>query len=104
MTLTRPVSRRFVEAGTRNSDFTSTVFNVQLGVRGDITQNIGFDLYGAYGESENIQRRSGEGLRSRLFQAADAIRAADLRLALPLSEADAEALDLELRSLRANLN
>lgn len=74
LSLTRPISRRFVEAGTRNSDFTSTVFNVQLGVRGDITENIGFDLFGTYGESENIQRQTGQGLRSRLRQATDVVR------------------------------
>jgi iron complex outermembrane recepter protein len=72
--LTTPVLRRFVEFGTRNSDFTSTVFNVQAGIRGDITDVIGFDVFGSYGESENIQRQSGQGLRSRLVQAADVIR------------------------------
>lgn len=74
LVLTRPVSRRFVEAGTRNSDFTTTLFNIQAGVRGDITENIGFDLFGTYGESENIQRQSGQGLRSRLRQAVDVVR------------------------------
>lgn len=77
LTLTAPVLRRFVEFGTRNSDFTSTVFDVQVGIRGDITENIGFDVFGSYGESENIQRQSGQGLRSRLLQAADAVRLAD---------------------------
>lgn len=74
LVLTRPIQRRFVEAGTRNSDFTTTLFNVQVGVRGDVTENIGFDLFGTYGESENIQRQTGQGLRTRLLQAVDVIR------------------------------
>jgi outer membrane receptor protein involved in Fe transport len=74
LSLTRPISRRFVEAGTRDSNFTSTVFNLQLGVRGDITETISFDVFGTYGESENIQRQTGQGLRSRLRQATDVVR------------------------------
>ena len=74
LSLTRPISRRFVEAGTRDSNFTSTVFNLQLGLRGDITETISFDIFGTYGESENIQRQTGQGLRSRLRQAADVVR------------------------------
>lgn len=63
------VRRRFVEAGPRLSDFTTTLYQLKVGVRGDITENIGFDLFGTYGESENVQRQRGNGLRSRLQQA-----------------------------------
>lgn len=63
------VRRRFVEAGPRISDYTTTLFQFKAGLRGDITENLGFDIYGSYGESENIQRQSGNGLKSRLDQA-----------------------------------
>jgi outer membrane receptor protein involved in Fe transport len=68
-TVTVSAPRRFVEAGTRNSDFTTTIFNYGLGFRGDLTDNIRYDVYGSYGESENVQRQSGNGLLSRLRQA-----------------------------------
>ncbi len=68
-----PVTRRFVEGGPRISDYTTTLFDYKIGVRGDITDNIGFDLFGSYGESENIQRQSGNGLQSRLRQAVDVV-------------------------------
>lgn len=62
------VRRRFVEAGPRFTDYTTTFYQMKVGVRGDITENIGFDLFGAYGESENVARSRGQGLRSRLQQ------------------------------------
>jgi iron complex outermembrane recepter protein len=68
-TVTVSAPRRITEAGTRDSDFTTTVFNYGLGFRGDLTDNIRYDVYGSYGESENVQRQSGNGLLSRLRQA-----------------------------------
>lgn len=62
------IRRRFVEAGTRNDDFTTTLFNVKSGVRGKITEHFDFDIFGAYGQSENISVSSGQGLFSRLQQ------------------------------------
>ena len=53
------VRRRTVEAGTRNSEFTSTLFNIVAGARGGITDDIEWDVSGTYGESERIQRQSG---------------------------------------------
>ena len=47
------IPRRFVEAGTRDNQYTTTVFNYGVGARGDITENIGWDVYGSYGESQN---------------------------------------------------
>lgn len=72
--VTAPVTRRFVEGGGRRADYTTTLFNYQVGVRGDITKNIGFDVFGSYGESENIQRQTNNGLASRLNQAVDVVR------------------------------
>lgn len=68
-TVTVSAPRRITEAGTRNSDFTTTIFNYGLGFRGDLTDNIRYDVYGSYGESENVQRQTGNGLLSRLRQA-----------------------------------
>ncbi len=68
-TFTAAISRRFVEAGPRFSDYTTTLFQYKAGVRGDITPNFGYDLFGLYGESENVQRQSGNGLLSRLRNA-----------------------------------
>lgn len=67
-TVTVSAPRRFTEAGTRNSAFTTTVFNYSLGFRGDVTDNIRYDIVGSYGESENVQRQTGNGLLSRLRQ------------------------------------
>lgn len=70
---TTQVRRRTIEAGTRNSDFTTNLFNYVAGFRGDITDNIQWDIYGTYGESERIQRQSGFGRLSRLQPALLAI-------------------------------
>lgn len=68
-TFTTTISRRLVEAGPRQSEFTTTLFNYRLGVRGDITSSLGFDIYGAYGQSANDQRSTGTELFSRTQQA-----------------------------------
>jgi len=71
-TFTVSTLRRFVEAGPRFSEYTTTMFQYKGGVRGDITSNIGFDIFATYGESENVQRQSGNGLLSRLRNAVNA--------------------------------
>ncbi len=60
------VRRRTIEAGTRNSSYTSTLFNMVVGARGDITDNIRYDVSATYGESERIQTQTGFARRSRL--------------------------------------
>lgn len=67
-TATINVSRRAVETGPRISDFTTQIFNFRVGVRGDITESISYDIYGTYGQSENTQRQQGNWLLSRLQQ------------------------------------
>lgn len=62
------VRRRFIEAGPRFSDFTTTLFQLKAGVRGDITESIGYDIFATHGRSENVQRQRGNGLFSRLQQ------------------------------------
>jgi len=53
------IPRRSVEAGTRNSEFTTTQFNFVAGLRGDINDHLSYDISGTYGESERLQRQSG---------------------------------------------
>jgi len=63
------VYRRTTEVGPRISEYTTNYFDMKAGVSWDITQNINFDLYGAYGESENRQVQQNYVAKSRLQQA-----------------------------------
>ena len=63
------VRRRSIEAGTRDSIYVSTLFNMVVGARGAITDNINYDVSGTYGESERIQTQTGFFRRSRLDDA-----------------------------------
>ena len=67
------VRRRTIEIGTRNSDFTTTLFNMVVGARGNITDSIEYDLFATYGESERIQQQSGFARLPRLQQSLLAI-------------------------------
>ena len=49
------VSRRLVEAGGRVSNYQTDIFNFKAGFRGDLTQGLSYDIYGAYGRSTNTQ-------------------------------------------------
>lgn len=49
------VSRRLVEAGGRVSNYRTQVFNFKVGARGELTPSLRYDVYGAYGRSENTQ-------------------------------------------------
>ncbi|AUW59521.1 TonB-dependent receptor [Sphingobium sp. SCG-1] len=69
------IGRRFVEAGPRLSEYTTTMFNYRMGATGGLISNLAWDVYGSYGESENIQRQSGNGLNSRVKQALQAVDA-----------------------------
>jgi iron complex outermembrane recepter protein len=66
------VYRRTVELGPRLDTYTSNVFDYQAGVIVNLTDSIKADIYGAYGETENRQVRSGYVARSRLQQALNA--------------------------------
>jgi outer membrane receptor protein involved in Fe transport len=63
------IPRRFVEAGTRDNLYTTTVFDYSIGLRGNITDTIRWDVSGSYGESENVSRQTGNGTLTRLRQA-----------------------------------
>jgi outer membrane receptor protein involved in Fe transport len=73
VTFASQVRRRSTEAGTRDSNFTTTLFNIVVGARGGITDDISWDISGTYGESERIQEQTGFARLSRLSQAVLAI-------------------------------
>ncbi len=62
------LARRFVEFGPRLNERQTRLFQIKLGVRGDITDNIEFDVFAAYGESDLRSAQSGNGTRTRLDQ------------------------------------
>ena len=61
--------RRTVEAGPRSSNYTTNMFDFRAGIRGDITDSIGFDVFATRGESTRIQRAEGYVITSRIKQA-----------------------------------
>jgi outer membrane receptor protein involved in Fe transport len=67
-TFTTTLSRRTTEVGPRISEFVTTIFDYKLGLRGSLTDSLDYDVYGAYGESENIQSLQGYVLTSRARQ------------------------------------
>lgn len=73
VTFSSQVRRRTTEAGTRDSDFTTTLFNFVVGARGGITDSIDWDVSATYGESERIQQQTGFARLNRLQQAVLAI-------------------------------
>jgi len=64
--------RRTPDVGPRISEYTTTFFDYKAGLRGDITSNIQYDLYGSYGESENVQTIKNYVLLSRAVNAVNA--------------------------------
>ena len=68
-TFNSTVRRRTVENGTRDYNFTTTLFDYEAGVRGKLTDSINFDLHGAYGESQNDQLTTGYIRASRIKDA-----------------------------------
>lgn len=62
------IARRFVELGPRLNELQTRLFQVKIGARGDITDNIEFDLFAAYGESDLRSAQSGNGTRTRFDQ------------------------------------
>ena len=60
--------RRFVEFGPRLNEYRTRLFQVKAGARGALVANLDWEIFGAYGESENVSRQSGNGTLSRLQQ------------------------------------
>ena len=65
-TVTTNLRRRTPEVGSRVSNFTTQVFDYRIGVRGDITPTIHYDINGSYGESDRPQTLGGYVLTSRV--------------------------------------
>jgi outer membrane receptor protein involved in Fe transport len=66
--VTSALFRRAVEVGPRISNYSNTVFDYRLGARGGITDTIDWDVFGAYGESDQVQEIRGYTLNSRVRQ------------------------------------
>jgi outer membrane receptor protein involved in Fe transport len=67
-------SRRFAEYGPRGNPIESTMFQVQTGLRGDITSTLHYDLSAQYGETNQNQARVNWGSSSKVQQALRAFR------------------------------
>jgi outer membrane receptor protein involved in Fe transport len=61
--------RRMPEVGPRISDYNTQMFEFRAGLRGDITDKIGFDVWGARGISNKFQAIQNYVLLSRVRQA-----------------------------------
>lgn len=68
------VNRRLVEQGNRQTAYVTDAFQFTLGTRGDLTDNVQFDVYAQYGESSRAQTNQNWGLKSLLQ---DTLRATD---------------------------
>ena len=68
-TVTFQLARRMPELGPRISDYNTTMFDFRAGIRGDITDKIGFDIWGARGISDKTQTIQNYALLSRVRQA-----------------------------------
>lgn len=64
-----PVSRRTVEVGTRDSEYTTTLFDYTAGLRGALTSTVDWDVSANYGQSENIERATGYLINDRVLDA-----------------------------------
>lgn len=79
-TFTVGLRRRTPELGKRISSYNSQVFDMRAGVRGDITDSIGFDISGSHGESMQVQDIQGYAALSRVRAA---LLATDVNSCLP---------------------
>ncbi len=66
--VTTNLSRRTPEVGPRISDFSTTIFDYRMGLRGPLTSTVDWDVAGSYGESENTQTLQNYTLQSRWRQ------------------------------------
>jgi outer membrane receptor protein involved in Fe transport len=61
--------RRTTEVGPRISNFKTSTWDFRAGIRGDITDKIGFDVFGSRGITSSVQHVSGYTLLSRVRDA-----------------------------------
>ncbi len=67
------ISRRFVEAPSRISDYQNKTFQGTVGLKGDISDSWQYDAYWSHGEANQVQSQSNNGLQTRAAQALRAI-------------------------------
>ncbi len=67
-TVTFNLARRAVEVGPRISEYSTTVFDYRVGLRGQVSSTVDWDLSGSYGESEKVQSIKNYTLQSRWRQ------------------------------------
>ena len=65
-TATFNLSRRFVEDGPRTSEYSTTIFDYRVGLRGAFNSHVKWDVNASYGESENRDTLGGYVLTSRI--------------------------------------
>lgn len=68
LTVDTELRRRNVEGGPRISEFTSHYFNYSMGLRGDLSDSISWDVFGSYGNSDQTQVQKGYWMKSRFRQ------------------------------------
>ena len=68
-TFSTEVFRPLVERGDTGLDWYTTLYQWRFGFRGPINDRLSFDVYGTYGEGENIQILTANGLFSNMQQA-----------------------------------
>ena len=62
------LNRRTVEVGSRLNDYQTQVFDYHMGIGGELTRSLNWDVNGSYGESENTQTFQNYVVTSRLRQ------------------------------------
>jgi len=77
LALSAGIRRRTPEIGPRISDFETRTWDFRAGIRGDITDKIGFDVYGARGTSNDVQNVQNYALTSRFEQGLNVTRDAN---------------------------
>jgi iron complex outermembrane receptor protein len=60
--------RRNVEGGPRISDYVARYFNMSVGLRGDLNDNMSWDVMTSYGKSDQTQTQKGYWMKSRFRQ------------------------------------
>jgi iron complex outermembrane recepter protein len=68
-TFSTEIFRPLVEGGPTGLAWNTTMYQIRLGLRGAITDRLSFDVYGTYGEGENTQILTANGLYSNMQQA-----------------------------------
>ena len=68
-TFSTEVFRPLVERGNTGLDWYTTLYQLRYGFRGPITSHLSFEVYGSYGQGENTQILTANGLFSNMQQA-----------------------------------